>query len=103
MSPYPTNASHVFRSGGSEQPIRFSSAAKSPADSGEDATMLMVLNGWHDVVKFTLPMHPGGRRWSLLIDTNAPELEGGASQFAFGSEYAVTARSLLLFALEAER
>ena len=37
---------------------------------GEDATMLMVLNGWHDVVKFTLPQHPGGARWSLLIDTN---------------------------------
>ena len=70
---------------------------------GEDATMLMVLNGWHDVVKFTLPMHPGGRRWSLLIDTNLPEHDAGASQFAFGSEYAVTARSLLMFTLEAER
>ena len=70
---------------------------------GEDATMLMVLNGWHDVVKFTLPMHPGGRRWTLLIDTNAPEHESGASQFGCGAEYAVTARSLLLFALEAER
>jgi isoamylase len=70
---------------------------------GEDATMLMVLNGWHDVVTFTLPPHPGGRRWSLLVDTNAPEHEAGASSFDVGTGYAVTARSLLLLALEAER
>ena len=70
---------------------------------GEDATMLMVINGWHDLVRFTLPMHPGGRRWSLLIDTNVPEHEPSSSQFAFGTDYSVTARSLLLFTLEAAR
>jgi len=67
---------------------------------GEDATMLMVLNGHHDLVKFTLPQHPGGTRWSLLIDTNLPAHDAGTTAFEFGGNYDVTARSLLLFALE---
>jgi glycogen operon protein len=67
---------------------------------GEDATMLLVLNAYQDLVKFTLPSHPSGTRWCLLIDTNIPELDGGAS-FPSGGVYDVTSRSLLLFALEA--
>ena len=67
---------------------------------GEDATMLMVLNGWHDLVKFTLPQHPGGMSWSRLIDTNIPDDKPGSAAFPFGEVYGVTARSLLLFVLE---
>ena len=40
---------------------------------GEDATLLMVLNAYHDLVGFTLPETAGGSRWSLLIDTNLAE------------------------------
>jgi glycogen operon protein len=67
---------------------------------GEDATMLMVLNAWHDLVKFTLPQHPGGMSWSRLIDTNIPDDKPGSVAFPFGEVYGVTARSLLLFVLE---
>jgi glycogen operon protein len=67
---------------------------------GEDATMLMVLNGWHDLVLFTLPQHPSGTRWSLLIDTNIPNHVPAAAAFPSGAVYDVTARSLLLFTLE---
>jgi len=67
---------------------------------GEDATMLMVLNGWHDLVKFTLPQHPGGVSWSRLIDTNIPDDKPASAAFPFGEVYGVTARSLLLFVLE---
>ena len=67
---------------------------------GDDATMLIVLNAHHDLVTFTLPVHPGGSRWSLLIDTNVPDREAAAG-FPFGEVYDVPARSLLLFALEA--
>jgi len=70
---------------------------------GEDATMLMILNGHHDLVKFTLPPHAGGKQWSLLIDTNIPQHEPESAGFPFGSVYDVTARSLLLFVLEPER
>ncbi len=69
---------------------------------GEDATMLIVLNAHHDQVNFTLPAHPGGSRWSALVDTNAPDREA-AELFSAGDIYQVTARSLLVFALEAAR
>ena len=45
---------------------------------GQDATLLMILNGFHDVVNFTLPTSPGGGGWELLLDTNAPDQERAA-------------------------
>jgi glycogen operon protein len=66
---------------------------------GEDATLLMVLNGYHDLVGFTLPETAGGGHWQLLIDTKLPE-DAEMSAFATGELYEVTGRSLLLFALE---
>jgi len=66
---------------------------------GADATLLMVLNAHHDMVRFTLPEAAGGGSWSLLIDTNLPE-QAEKGGFAAGHVYEVTARSLLLLALE---
>ena len=66
---------------------------------GEDATILLVLNAYQDAVAVTLPTHPGGSRWSLLIDTNAPDAEREAAS-AFGTVRDVTAQSLLLFELK---
>jgi glycogen operon protein len=68
---------------------------------GEDATMLLVLNAFHDLVGFVLPQCPGGERWRRLIDTN---LDSSAPVAAFGSgeSYDITGRSLLLFVLQAE-
>jgi glycogen operon protein len=68
---------------------------------GEDATLLMVLNGYHDLVGFTLPETVGGGHWQLLIDTNLPE-DAEMGTFATGEAYGVTGRSLLLFALESD-
>ncbi|MGH7076914.1 MAG: glycogen debranching protein GlgX, partial [Acetobacteraceae bacterium] len=68
---------------------------------GHDATLLVVINGYHDPVCFTLPESPGGSGWTLLADTNAPDREDGA-RFAVGDSYEVTARSLLLLLLEPE-
>jgi glycogen operon protein len=68
---------------------------------GEDATLLMVLNAYHDLVEFSLPETTGGSHWQLLIDTNlADDAELGI--FATGEAYGVTRRSVLLFALEAD-
>jgi glycogen operon protein len=66
---------------------------------GEDATLLMVLNAYHDLVGFTLPETAGGWNWSLLIDTNLDE-DAELGGFATGDAYGVTGRSILLFALE---
>jgi isoamylase len=72
---------------------------------GKEATLLLIINGFHDVVEFTLPEANGGGAWSLLIDTN---MEDDAAQkktekFNLGDTYQVTGRSLLLFQLESPR
>ncbi len=64
---------------------------------GSDDTALIVINGWHEVVGFTLPRSPGGTGWELLIDTNAPQARGVT--FAIGDRYDATGRSVLLFKL----
>ena len=69
---------------------------------GHDATLLLVLNVYQDVVQFTLPRCAGGDQWSLLVDTNIPDLVEG-SVFKMQTPYAVTAHSLLLFELQTEK
>jgi isoamylase len=63
---------------------------------GTEAAMLMVMNSHHDLVEFTLPECPGGRLWTLLIDTNIandePKFRGET-----GDVYGMTGRSLALF------
>jgi glycogen operon protein len=63
-----------------------------------DITLLVIFNGHHDVVNFQLPEVAGGARWELLIDTNMTD-QDQLAPFEFDHEYAVTGRSLLLFAL----
>ena len=63
--------------------------------AASDATLLLILNAYHDVVEFTLPEVAGGETWSRIFDTNAPDLE--AETFATGKTYSVTGRSVLLF------
>ncbi|WKB52929.1 glycogen debranching protein GlgX [Eleftheria terrae] len=65
-----------------------------------DATLLLVMNAWHDVVEFTLPEVTGGTRWTCLVDTNAPERDS-LPEFDVGHCYQVTGRSLLLLRLDA--
>ena len=51
---------------------------------GKEATLLIIINGNHELHEFTLPECAGGLRWSLMIDTNRPELDEGES-FAIGA------------------
>ena len=64
-----------------------------------DATVLLVLNAYHDVVKFKLPEVVGGQTWRCLLDTNVPD-RTETPRFMSGAEYEVTGRSLLVFALQ---
>ena len=68
---------------------------------GRDATLLLVINDYHDLVDFKLPESPGGDAWQLLVDTNIED-NSAEGKFQAGASYGVTARSLLLFALEAK-
>ena len=67
--------------------------------AASDVTLLLVLNAHHDVVVFTLPACAGGRHWSTVFDTNAPENEGG-EVFGIGDAYHITGRSAVLFGLQ---
>ena len=63
--------------------------------AASDATLLWILNSYHDVVAFTLPDVVGGTRWIRIFDTSAP---GAADDhFDTGHVYGVTGRSCLLF------
>jgi glycogen operon protein len=66
-----------------------------------DVTLLIVINGYYDNVKFTLPEFVGGDQWMTFIDTNDPEHREEstlASTLKTGEKYEVTGRSLLLIA-----
>ncbi len=67
---------------------------------GQDATLLMVFNAWHDLVGFKLPPAVD-QRWKLVIDTNLSEEDEEKEEQHFTSEqvYGVTGRSFLLFEL----
>ena len=70
--------------------------------SGDDNTLLLLLNAHHDVVNFHIPEVPGGDHWTCLLDTNRPELRNG-EQHAFASEFLLTGRSVLLLRLTHEK
>src|SRR5229473_636470 len=66
-----------------------------------DVTLLIVINGYYDLVKFTLPEFVGGDQWMTFIDSNDPEHREEstlASTLKTGEKYEVTGRSLLLLA-----
>jgi isoamylase len=78
---------------------------------GKEATILIVVNGWHEPVEFSMPPCAGGSQWCLLIDTGKtdtgkpdtakPEVEE-TTLFPIAANYSVASRSLLVFVLEAE-
>ncbi|MNN81262.1 hypothetical protein D3C81_1980700 [compost metagenome] len=68
--------------------------------SGADATLLLLVNAHHEPVNFQLPEVAQGSGWACLLDSNRPDLRT-LEEHAFGAEFAVTSRSLLLFELQA--
>lgn len=65
---------------------------------GNDATLLLILNGHHDLVDFKLPSSLAGDEWIPLIDTNLNDNHISIIVKS-GETYGVTGRSVLLFAL----
>jgi isoamylase len=65
---------------------------------GDNATVLLVLNGYEGPVGFKLPEVPEIKSWRLLVDTNNPH--EASSSIAFGEKHEVTGRSFLAFLLE---
>ena len=48
---------------------------------GQDATILIVFNAYHDVVQFTLPGGDDNAHWLLMIDTNQADAETTRADF----------------------
>jgi len=68
---------------------------------GQDATLLLIFNAYHDVVKFTLPEFGEDAHWTLMIDTNIPDSTPDKRvDFEPHHEYQITGRSLLVFQLK---
>jgi isoamylase len=62
---------------------------------GRELTMLLILNAHTKVVTYKLNAVVGGSCWMLLVDTNQPDLLDPLP-LAFGTEYEVPGRSVLL-------
>jgi glycogen operon protein len=67
----------------------------------EDATILVVMNGHHDLVEFTLPKSSAGEEWLLALDTNLTDPHPGSTHKP-GEKYGVTARSVLVFLVNSQ-
>jgi glycogen operon protein len=65
---------------------------------GSDTSVLIVLNAYYGVVKFTMPKNAEATGWKLLVDTNMADAQK-PGQFPFGATYDVTSRSLIAFEL----
>ena len=76
--------------------MRRAGRARAPGERrvSSDSSVLIVLNGHHEGVGFTLPPVAGGTAWRLIFDTNAPNHE---EELEVGKQYVVTGRSVLLF------
>ncbi len=64
--------------------------------SGEDTSLLLVVNADHEPVKFVLPQTNERGRWQILIDTGKP-LSGTRSATASRTDITVGGRTLMLF------
>ncbi|MEJ1965366.1 MAG: glycogen debranching protein GlgX [Gammaproteobacteria bacterium] len=67
-------------------------------ERGQDATLLLIFNSYHDLVQFRLPALVEQAQWTRLVDTNLEDNDTTGT-FDGDAEYGVTGRSLVLFAL----
>jgi isoamylase len=61
-----------------------------------DDTFLLLLNAWHEPVRFRLPAEPPAARWELLLNTADDDGAAEGVQASAGSEAEMPARSLRL-------
>jgi isoamylase len=62
----------------------------------EDDVLLVLLNGHHDPVSFTLPSARDGESWDVVVDTSRPDLRAGKESHQPGDHLELTARSLVV-------
>jgi isoamylase len=68
-------------------------------DSGSpivDNTFLLLLNCHHERIDFFAPAGPKGGSWTIVIDTNEPDLEPGSITLNQGGFVRLVCQSLML-------
>ncbi len=68
----------------------------------EDDTLLLLLNPHYEVIRFFLPDSRPGRRWEIMVDTNAPGDPEGSRILDGGEPVDVHARSVMLLRMAGE-
>ncbi len=68
-------------------------------DAPDGHRFLMLMNSWHESVKFQLPEHFPGGQWGLLFDTGVGEglVSTYPATLSAGETYEIPARTLVLF------
>ncbi len=66
-----------------------------------DDTLLILLNGHHEALPFTLPAHRPGVKWELLLDTRTPEGRRLHRPMKGGDVYSLESRCIALLRLQA--
>jgi glycogen operon protein len=65
-----------------------------------DESFLLLFNGSHDDVEFKLPPTRFGRRWNVVLRTDDPDAEPGASQASAGELMGLPQLSLMVLRRE---
>jgi glycogen operon protein len=68
-------------------------------DAADGHRFLMLMNSWHEPVKFTLPEHFPCSQWALLFDTGVGEgiVSNYPATLSAGGSFEIPARTLVLF------
>jgi isoamylase len=61
-----------------------------------DDSLLLLFNGHHDALPFTVPGGPYGEQWDLVLDTARPDAPEGADSYKAGDEVPLDGRSVVV-------
>ncbi|MBF0129236.1 MAG: glycogen debranching enzyme GlgX, partial [Alphaproteobacteria bacterium] len=61
-----------------------------------DNSFLVILNAYHEGIKFAMPLVEPLMDWELVFDTSRPDATGTPPSFSHGSSYKVAPRSFVL-------
>jgi isoamylase len=62
----------------------------------QDDTFLILINAHHEAIDFTLPEHPSGIQWQLVLDTTQDVIPAHIPPTAEGNRYELQGRSLVV-------
>jgi isoamylase len=71
-------------------------------NENRDDTFLILMNAHHEAIQFTLPEHPTGIHWQLILDTTQDVIPARAPLSAEGNRYDLQGRSLAVLQIDTQ-